>query len=77
VTNWIDAGPMAALGLLRLLERADAKPAVFVLLVLSPAVASVAVAALGRAMSMAHRTSVAERLGLRRPRRTASSSSRV
>jgi len=71
------AGPMAALGLLRLLERADAKPAVFVLLVLSPAVASVAVAALGRAMSMAHRTSVAERLGLRRPRRTASSSSRV
>jgi hypothetical protein len=71
------AGPVAALGLLRLLERADARPWLFGLLVLAPFAASGVTAALVRAMSMAHLTSAAERLGLRRPRRAASSSSRV
>ncbi len=71
------AGPTATLGLLRLLERADARPVFFALLVLAPLAASGVTAALVRAMSMAHLTSAAERLGLRRPRRAASSSSRV
>ncbi|HEX3346408.1 MAG TPA: hypothetical protein VHS09_17610 [Polyangiaceae bacterium] len=59
------AGPLAALGLLRLLERADAHPPLFALL---PLAACALLAGLALAAELAR---------LRHPRRAASSSSRV
>jgi hypothetical protein len=59
------AGPLAALGLLRLLERADARPAAFVLL---PAAACSLMVAAALAVELPR---------LRQPRRAASTSSKV
>lgn len=63
------AGPVAALGLLRLLERADARPALFVLLPASACALPAALALVAGARAELRR--------LRHPRRAASSSSRV
>jgi glycerol-3-phosphate acyltransferase PlsY len=63
------AGPVAALGLLRLLERADARPSLFALLPVAACVSPAALALAARARAELGR--------LRQGRRAASSSSRV
>ena len=66
------AGPLAALGLLRLLERADARPALFALLPVGACVLPVALALVAGA-----RAELVLQLALRHSRRAASSSSKV